>query len=133
MVAVLQKKTFRDFDWLVAALAILIVAFGVWEIRNAQPRKRTGKNRSSDWRSRWWRCWRLLSATIGGSSNSLRFSTCSVCCCSIVVLVPGIGVKVNGQRCWIQLGPLGSFNRLSYEDSVVLMLAKVYGKHRTGR
>ena len=37
MVAVLKNRTLRDFDWLVAALAILIVVFGVWEIRNAQP------------------------------------------------------------------------------------------------
>ena len=37
MVAILQKRTFRDFDWLVAVLAIAIVSFGAWEIHNAQP------------------------------------------------------------------------------------------------
>src|SRR2546421_34250 len=37
MVEVLKRKTLRDFDWLIAALAIVIVCFGAWEIRNAQP------------------------------------------------------------------------------------------------
>src|SRR5947207_14653929 len=37
MVAVLQKRTIRDFDWLIAVLAIGIVGFGAWQIHNAQP------------------------------------------------------------------------------------------------
>ena len=37
MVAVLKKRTLRDFDWLIALLAIGIVCFGAWEIHNAQP------------------------------------------------------------------------------------------------
>src|SRR5437764_373814 len=37
MVAILQKSRLRDFDWLIAVLAIGIVSFGAWEIHNAQP------------------------------------------------------------------------------------------------
>jgi len=37
MVAIIQKRSFRDFDWLIAVLAIAIVGFGAWEIHNAQP------------------------------------------------------------------------------------------------
>ena len=37
MVAVLKHRRLRDFDWLVAVLAIAIVCFGAWEIHNAQP------------------------------------------------------------------------------------------------
>jgi rod shape determining protein RodA len=37
MVAVLEKRNIRDFDWLTAILAISIVCFGVWQIYNAQP------------------------------------------------------------------------------------------------
>ncbi|MBA2621114.1 MAG: hypothetical protein H0U87_07930, partial [Acidobacteria bacterium] len=37
MVAVIEKRNFRDFDWLVAFLAVAIVSFGVWQIYNAQP------------------------------------------------------------------------------------------------
>src|SRR6266702_1864023 len=37
MVAIFEKRTLRDFDWLLAFLAIGIVAFGTLQIRNAQP------------------------------------------------------------------------------------------------
>ncbi|HRH45992.1 MAG TPA: hypothetical protein PKY82_30395, partial [Pyrinomonadaceae bacterium] len=37
MVAVLEKRSLRDFDWLIAILAISIVCFGIWQIYNAQP------------------------------------------------------------------------------------------------
>ena len=37
MVAVLEKRSLRDFDWLIAVLAIAIVCFGVWQIYNAPP------------------------------------------------------------------------------------------------
>ena len=37
MVAILEKRKLRDFDWFVALLAIAIVSFGAWEIHNAQP------------------------------------------------------------------------------------------------
>ncbi len=32
-----KLKGFRDFDWLLALLAIAIVSFGVWQIYNAPP------------------------------------------------------------------------------------------------
>ena len=37
MAAILEKRTFRDFDWLLAIFAIGIVCFGTLQIRNAQP------------------------------------------------------------------------------------------------
>ena len=37
MVAIIERRSLRDFDWLVALLAIAIVSFGVWQIYNAQP------------------------------------------------------------------------------------------------
>ena len=37
MVAVIEKKSLRDFDWLIAFLAVAIVSFGIWQIYNAQP------------------------------------------------------------------------------------------------
>jgi rod shape determining protein RodA len=51
----------------------------------------------------------------------------------ILVLVPGIGVKVHGQQCWIQLPGLGRFQPSEFAKiPVVLMLAKVFGTHRSG-
>ena len=37
MVAIIEKRDLRDFDWLTSLLAIAIVGFGVWQIYNAQP------------------------------------------------------------------------------------------------
>src|SRR5260370_26008957 len=37
MVAIIHKRSWRDFDWVLALLAIGIVAFGTLQIRYAQP------------------------------------------------------------------------------------------------
>ena len=37
MTAILEKRRFRDFDWLLTLLATGIVLFGAWQIHNAQP------------------------------------------------------------------------------------------------
>ena len=37
MVAIIEKRDLRDFDWLTAMLAVAIAAFGVWQIHNALP------------------------------------------------------------------------------------------------
>ena len=37
MVAIIHKRSWRDFDWILALLAIAIVAFGTIQIRYAQP------------------------------------------------------------------------------------------------
>jgi rod shape determining protein RodA len=133
MVAVLKKRTFRDFDWLVAALAILIVAFGVWEIRNAQPTE-------TYWEKQILGLAIALVAMLAIAFTDYRrlvelapiFYVLGLLLL-VVVLVPGIGVKVNGQRCWIQLGPLGRFQPSEFmKIPVVLMLAKIYGNHRMG-
>ena len=134
MVAVLQKKTLRDFDWLVAALAILIVAFGVWEIRNAQPTE-------TYWQKQIFGLAIAMVAMLAIAFSDYRrlvelapilyiFGLLLL----IIVLFPHIGVKVNGQRCWIQFpGPLGRFQPSEFvKIPVVLMLAKFFGKHRSG-
>ena len=37
MVAIIDKRDLRDFDWLTTLLAIAIASFGVWQIYNAVP------------------------------------------------------------------------------------------------
>ena len=51
----------------------------------------------------------------------------------MIVLTPGIGMKINGQRCWIKLPIAGQFQPSEFvKIPVVLMLARYFGKHRTG-
>src|SRR6266478_4608849 len=107
MVAILQKRKLRDFDWLIAVLAIAIVGFGAWEIHNAQPTEPY---------------WQKQLVGLGIAFVAIAFSDyrrlvelapilyALGLVLLVIVLIPHIGMKVNGQRCWIKLpGPLGQF------------------------
>ncbi len=39
----LERHRLRDFDWFLAATAVLIAAFGTWQIYNAQPEMKAGE------------------------------------------------------------------------------------------
>src|SRR5581483_6976647 len=122
MVAILQKRQFRDFDWLVAVLAIAIVCFGAWEIRNAQPTETFWQKQLiglaiafvfmlaiafSDYR------WLVEIAPILYVFGLILL---------VVVLVPGIGMKINGQRCWIKLPGVGQFQPSEFVKIPVVLL-----------
>src|SRR5580765_5200970 len=133
MVAIIQKRSLRDFDWLIALLAIAIVTFGAWEIHNAQPTEPYWQKQLvglgialvfmlaiafSDYR-------RLVELAPALYVLGLILL--------VIVLVPGIGLKINGQRCWIKLPGVGQFQPSEFvKIPVVLMLARFFGKHRTG-
>lgn len=133
MVAILKKRSIRDFDWLVAVLAIAIVCLGAWEIHNAQPTETFWQKQLiglgiamvamlaiafSDYR-------RLVELAPALYILGLGLL--------IIVLIPGIGMKINGQRCWIKLPIAGQFQPSEFvKIPVVLMLARYFGKHRTG-
>jgi rod shape determining protein RodA len=135
MVAVLQRQKLRDFDWLIALLAIAIVCFGAWEIRNAQPTE-------TFWQKQLIGLVVALVAMLAIAFSDYRrlvdiapilyaFGLILL----VIVLVPGLGLKINGQRCWIKLpAPLGQFEPSEFvKIPVVLMLAKYFGKQRSAR
>jgi len=133
MVAILQKRTFRDFDWLVAVLAIAIVSFGAWEIRNAQPTE-------TYWQKQLIGLGIAMVAMLAIAFSDYRrivelapvFYILGLALL-VIVLIPGIGMKINGQRCWIKLPIAGQFQPSEFvKIPVVLMLARYFGKHRTG-
>jgi len=133
MVAILQKRTIRDFDWLVAVLAIAIVCFGAWEIRNAQPTE-------TYWQKQLIGLGIAMVAMLAIAFSDYRrivelapiFYVLGLALL-VIVLVPGIGMKINGQRCWIKLPIAGQFQPSEFvKIPVVLMLARYFGKHRTG-
>lgn len=134
MVAVLQRQKLRDFDWLIAVLAIAIVCFGAWEIRNAVPTE-------TYWQKQLVGLGIALIAMLAIAFSDYRRLVDIApalyilgLALLVIVLVPGIGIKINGQRCWIKLpGPLGQFQPSEFvKIPVVLMLAKYFGKHRSG-
>jgi len=133
MVAILQKRTIRDFDWLVAVLAIAIVSFGAWEIHNAQPTE-------TYWQKQLIGLGIAMVAMLAIAFSDYRrivelapvFYVLGLALL-VIVLIPGIGMKINGQRCWIKLPIAGQFQPSEFvKIPVVLMLARYFGKHRTG-
>ena len=134
MVAILQKRKLRDFDWLIAVLAIAIVCFGAWEIHNAQPTE-------PYWQKQLIGLGIALVAMLAIAFSDYRrlvelapILYVLGLVLLVIVLIPGIGMKINGQRCWIRLpGPLGQFQPSEFvKIPVVLMLARYFGKHRSG-
>src|SRR5712692_9151022 len=133
MVAVLKHRRLRDFDWLVAALAITIVCFGAWEIHNAQPTE-------TFWQKQLIGLGIALVAMLAIAFSDYRrlvevapaFYVLGLLLL-VAVLVPGISMKINGHRSWIKMPGIGQFQPSEFvKIPVVLMLAKYFGKHRAG-
>lgn len=132
MVAIIEKRSLRDFDWLLAILAVAIVSFGIWQIRNAQPME-------SYWEKQIIGLFIALVALIAIAFTDYRrvvdaapFFYGAGLLLLALVLVPGLGVKVNGQTAWLKLPIIGQFQPSEFvKVPVVLMLAKYFGERRT--
>lgn len=132
MVAIIQKRGLRDFDWLLALLAIGIVCFGTIQIRNAQPTE-------SYWVKQLIGLGIAVVAMLLVAFNDYRkliniapaFYVFGLVLL-IIVLIPGIGLKINGQRAWIKVPGIGQFQPSEFvKVTTAMMLARYFGKHRT--
>src|ERR1041385_608617 len=133
MVAIIQKRTFRDFDWLVAVIAIAIVCFGSWEIHNAQPTETFWQKQLIGLAIAFVFMLAIAFSDYRRLVEIAPFLYIFGLMLLVIVLVPGIGMKINGQRCWIKLPGVGQFQPSEFvKIPVVLMLAKYFGKHRSG-
>src|SRR6266498_2576246 len=131
MVAMLEKRSFRDFDWLLAILAIGLVGFGTYQIRNAQPTE-------TYWIKQLIGLGIALVAMLAVAFTDYRkliniapafyiFGLVLL----VLVLVPGIGLKINGQRAWIKVPGIGQFQPSEFvKVTTAMMLARYFGKHR---
>jgi rod shape determining protein RodA len=133
MVALGGKKAVRDFDWILALLAIIIVVFGTWQIRNAQPEE-------TYWQKQLIGLGIALVAMFAISLTDYRklvrfapaFYLFGLMLLAIV-LIPGLGMKINGQRAWIKMPVVGQFQPSEFvKIPTVLMLALFFGRHRSG-
>jgi rod shape determining protein RodA len=132
MVAIIERRDLRDFDWLTSILAIAIASFGIWQIHNAQPTETYWSKQIiglaiavfafivvafSDYR-------RIIDAApfFYGFGLLLLF----------LVLTP-LGVEVNGQQAWVRLPIVGQFQPSEFAKiPTVLMLAKYFGNRKPG-
>src|SRR5690349_2658496 len=131
MVAIIHKRSWRDFDWILAFLAIAIVLFGTIQIRNAQPTE-----------PYWVK--QLIGLAIGlVAMLAIAFTDYRKLLnlapafyvfgliLLVVVLVPGIGLKINGQRCWLKVPGIGQFQPSEFvKVTTAMMLARYFGKNR---
>jgi rod shape determining protein RodA len=131
MVAIIEKRSLRDFDWVLALLALAIVGFGTWQIHNAQPTE-------SYWQKQLIGLGIAVVAMLAVAFTDYRklvhfapafyiFGLFLL----IIVLIPGIGMRVHGQQCWIKLPIVGQFQPSEFvKIPTVLMLALYFGRPR---
>jgi rod shape determining protein RodA len=131
MVAVLEKRSLRDFDFVLAALAVAIVCFGSWMIFKAQPTELL-------WQKQLFGLGIALAAMLAVAFTDYRklidyapyfygFGLFLL----VLVLIPGLGVKINGQTAWLKLPIIGQFQPSEFvKIPVVLMLARYFGTRR---
>ncbi len=133
MVAIIEKRSLRDFDWLLAILAVAIVGFGVWQIYNAQPEMNYWSKQIVGLGIA------LVALLVVSFSDYRRIIDAAPVFYGVglilllLVLVPGLGVKVNGQTAWLRLPIIGQFQPSEFvKIPTVLMLAKYFGARRAG-
>ncbi|NNE66895.1 MAG: rod shape-determining protein RodA [Pyrinomonadaceae bacterium] len=133
MVGIIERRQVRDFDWLTAVVAMAIVCFGIWQIYNAQPTQ-------SYWSKQILGLFiAIVGMTIVASTDYRRLLDAAPIfyviglILLVLVLIPGLGVKVNGQRAWLAVPLIGRFQPSEFvKIPVVLMLASYFGNRRHG-
>ncbi|PYS91797.1 MAG: rod shape-determining protein RodA [Acidobacteria bacterium] len=132
MVAIIEKREIRDFDWLTTVLAIAIASFGVWQIHNALPTE-------SYWTKQiFGLVVALIAFAIVAVSDYRRIIDAAPIIYVVglvllfLVLTP-FGVEVNGQRAWVRLPLVGQFQPSEFAKiPTILMLAKYFGARKGG-
>lgn len=131
MVAILEKRDLRDFDWPTALLAIMIAAFGVWQIHNALPSE-------SYWSKQ---IIGIVIALVGflvvAFTDYRRLIELApvfyigALFLLFLVLTP-LGVEVNGQKAWVRIAGLQFQPSEFAKIPTALMLARYFGAKKGG-
>jgi rod shape determining protein RodA len=132
MVAIIEKRDLRDFDWLTTVLAIAIACFGIWQIHNAVPDE-------NYWSKQ------IIGLGIGfvaflvvAFSDFRRIIDYAplfyvIGLVLLLLVVTPLGVEVNGQKAWLKLPLIGQFQPSEFmKIPTVLMLAKYFGARKGG-
>lgn len=132
MVAIIEKRDLRDFDWLTTLLAVAIACFGIWQIRNAQPDENYWSKQIIGL------CIALVAFFVVAFSDYRRIIDAAPFFYGFgllllaLVLTP-LGVEVNGQQAWLRLPVIGQFQPSEFvKIPTVLMLAKYFGARKGG-
>ncbi len=132
MVAIIEKRDLRDFDWLTTFLAIAIACFGIWQIHNALPSE-----------SYWTKqiiglCIAVVAFIVIAFSDYRRIIELAPFFYGfglvlLALVLSPLGVEVNGQQAWLKLPVIGQFQPSEFvKIPTVLMLAKYFGARKSG-
>jgi rod shape determining protein RodA len=125
MVAIIEKRDLRDFDWLTTILALAIASFGIWQIHNALPSETYWSKQIIGL------CIAVVAFLVIAFSDYPFFYGFGLVLLALV-LTP-LGVEVNGQQAWLKLPVIGQFQPSEFvKIPTVLMLAKYFGGKRAG-
>src|SRR5438093_8813885 len=131
MVAILEKRDLRDFDWLTSVLAIAIACFGIWQIHNALPDE-------SYWSKQIVGLGVALIAFLVVAFSDYRRIVdyaplfYAIGLVLLFLVVTPMGVEVNGQKAWLRLPLIGQFQPSEFmKIPTVLMLAKYFGARKS--
>lgn len=131
MVAILEKRDLRDFDWLTTVLALAIAGFGIWQIRNALPDE-------NYWSKQIIGLGIALVAFIVVAFSDFRRIVdyaplfYAIGLVLLLLVVTPLGVEVNGQKAWLRLPLIGQFQPSEFmKIPTVLMLAKYFGARKS--
>ncbi len=132
MVAIIEKRDLRDFDWLTTVLAIAIASFGVWQINNALPFDNLWSKQIMGI------CIALVAFFVVAFSDYRRIVDAApvfygIALVLLVLVLTPLGVEVNGQQAWVRLPVIGQFQPSEFAKiPTVLMLAKYFGARKGG-
>jgi rod shape determining protein RodA len=131
MVAIIEKRDLRDFDWLTALLAIAIACFGIWQIHNALPDE-------NYWSKQIIGLGIALVAFIVVAFSDFRRLVdyapvfYAIGLVLLLLVITPLGVEVNGQKAWLRLPLIGQFQPSEFmKIPTVLMLAKYFGGRKS--
>src|SRR6476620_4149314 len=132
MVAIIEKRDLRDFDWLTTLLAISIACFGIWQIKNAQPTEAYWSKQIIGLGIA------LVAFAIISFSDYKRIIDAApifyvIGLVLLLLVLTPLGVALNGQKAWLRLPLVGQFQPSEFvKIPTVLMLAKYLGSRKGG-
>lgn len=132
MVAIIEKRDLRDFDWLTTILAVAIASFGVWQIHNALPTESYWTKQIIGLAIALFGFFVIAFSDFRRIIDLAPFFYGFGLLLLALVLTP-LGVEVNGQQAWLKLPVIGQFQPSEFvKIPTVLMLAKYFGQKKGG-
>lgn len=131
MIGIIERRNFKEFDWLLFILAISIVCFGIWQIYNAQPAENYWQKQIIGL---------IIAVLVALIVSLIDYRTLIhfapvfyvIGLVLLILVLTPLGVRVKGQQAWLKLPLIGQFQPSEFvKIPVVLMLARYFGERKS--